>query len=147
MQNPPHGGHNMGWLIKCSKASCPERTRAWNIVDLISSHCDEEGWFLCKCGERGYVEKSFTLQEGGGETWEPFLRGIIKLGGRGTYQPFVFLVSYKPTASIDNIWFSYYKDMRHKRGGRLKLGYGPGGPPVLGERHLLLLLHHLVSKG
>jgi hypothetical protein len=31
-----------------------------------------------------------------GEVWEPFLRGAIPLGESGdTYQPFVFLISYR----------------------------------------------------
>jgi len=138
----------MGWSIKCSDATCKANTYAGNIVDLVSSHCNKDGWFLCKCGKPGYVEKSFTLQEGDGEKWEPFLRGIVKLGRRGDiYQPFVFLVSDKPTGLANDMWFSYYKDMRHKKGGRLKLGYGPGGPPVLGKRDLLRLLHHLVDIG
>jgi hypothetical protein len=42
------------------------------------------------------------------------------------------MVSYKTEGGCDDIWFSYYKDLR-KVGGRLKLGYGPGGPPVLSK--------------
>jgi hypothetical protein len=81
------------------------------------------------------------------ETWKPFLRGAITLGVRhDTYQPFVYLVSYKPDGAITDLWFSYYKDMR-PTGGRLKMGYRPGGPPVLGSQDLLILLQRLIAIG
>jgi hypothetical protein len=135
----------MGWLIKCPDTSCGNTTWAANIVDLISNHRDGNGWFLCQCGRRGFIEKSFPLQERG-EVWEPYLRGIIPLGTAGdTYQPFVFLVSYAPDGEVNDVWFSYYKDLRPA--GRLKLGYGPGGPPVLGKSTLLELLSQLVKLG
>ena len=136
----------MGWLIKCTNKKCGKETWAGNIVELITDHRDKDGWLLCECGQHGYVEKSFNLQEPG-ETWEPYLRGIIPLGNHiDTYQPFVFLVSYKPHGPTNNIWFSYYKDLRAS-GGRLKLGYGPGGPPVLGKKSLLQLLRKLRDMG
>jgi len=136
----------MGWLIKCSDEKCRKATWIGNIVDLISSHRDQTGWFLCQCGQRGYVEKSYALQEAG-EKWEPYLRGIIPLGGSGdTYQPFVFLVSNEPDELINEFWFSYYKDLRES-GGRLKLGYGPGGPPVLNKEQVLHLLRELIGIG
>jgi hypothetical protein len=73
------------------------------------------------------------------------LRGLIPLGESGdTYQPFVFLVSYEPSGKVTDIWFSYYKDLRSS-GGRLKLGYGPGGPPVLCKVKFLRLLSQLVG--
>lgn len=72
-----------------------------------------------------------------GDRWEPFLRGAIRLGASGdTYQPFVFLVSYEPAGTVTDVWFSYYKDLRDS-GCRLKLGYGPGGPPGLGAGDVL----------
>ena len=43
----------------------------------------------------------------------------------------VFLVSYEPDGIPEDVRFSYYKDTRTLPGGKLKLGYGPGGPPVL----------------
>jgi hypothetical protein len=136
----------MGWLIKCTNSRCGKETWAGNIVDLITSHRDNDGWLLCQCGQHGYIEKYFDLQEPG-ETWEPFLRGVIPLGSTGnTYQPFVFLVSYKFNGPVNDIWFSYYKDLRAS-GGRLKLGYGPGGPPVLGKKSLLQLLGQLKDIG
>jgi hypothetical protein len=134
----------MGWNIKCTDSSCGQQTWAENIVDLIENHRDSRGWFLCSCGKHGYIEKSFELQEPG-EVWEPCLRGLIPLGESGdTYQPFVFLVSYEPSGEVTDIWFSYYKDLR-SAGGRLKLGYGPGGPPVLGKASFLTLLSCLVE--
>jgi hypothetical protein len=135
----------MAWQIRCCNANCGKETWASNIVELIRSHRDKNGWFLCQCGENGYIEKNFELQEEG-ETWEPFLRGVILLGKCGdTYQPFVFLVSYKRSGPAHDVWFSYYKDLRPS--GRLKLGYGPGGPPVLGKADVLRLVSELKTIG
>ena len=136
-----------GWLIQCNNKGCNSKTWAGNIVDLIDNHTDKDGRFICgECGKYGFIEKSFELQESG-ETWEHYLRGVIRLGDtKDTYQPFVFMVSYKPNGPANDIWFSYYKDMRNN-GGRLKLGYGPGGPPVLGSEQLLSLLQRLLSLG
>jgi hypothetical protein len=134
----------MGWLIKCTDSTCGQKSWASNIVDLIAQHRDTEGWFICPCGKHGYIEKKFPMQEGG-EHWEPFLRGIIPLGeANEVYQPFVFLVSYKSTGEATDVWFSYYKDLRSS-GGRLKLGYGPGGPPVLSKSMFLSLVSRLVQ--
>ena len=134
----------MGWSINCTDTRCARQTWACNIVDLITNYRDAQGWFLCSCGKHGYVEKSFKLQEAG-EVWEPYLRGIILLGKSGdTYQPFVFLVSYESAGKITDVWFSYYKDLR-RLGGRLKLGYGPGGPPVLSKRNFLDLVSELIE--
>jgi hypothetical protein len=136
----------MGWLIKCTNIRCGKETWAGNVVDLITSHRDRDGWFLCQCGSHGYIKKSFAIQEPG-ETWEPYLRGIIPLGNPDdTYQPFIFLVSYEPNGAANSLWFSYYKDLRAS-GGRLKLGYGPGGPPVLGKESVLQLLRQLRNIG
>jgi len=135
------------WLIKCSDSRCAQQTRANNIVDLIRHHLDAKGRFVCLCGKWGYVKKRFKTQEGNYD-WEPILRGIIPLAKKeDTYQPFVFLVSYETGGEIreiKDVWFSYYKDLR-KSGGRLKLGYGPGGPPVLSKAYFLTLLSRLVQ--
>ena len=134
----------MPWLIKCADSHCGRQSRAANIVDLIAEHRDKKGWFICACGKRGYIEKRFPLQEAR-KVWKPFLRGLIPLGAVGyTYQPFVFLVSYEPAGHVTDVWFSYYKDLRGS-GGLLKLGYGPGGPPVLGKPAFLDLLSQLVQ--
>ena len=134
----------MGWSINC--ASCGKESCASNIVDLLTNHTDDDGWFLCSGGHHGYIEKSFALQEEG-DRWEPFLRGAIPLGTPGdTYQPFVFLVSYEPAGEVTDVWFSYYKDLR-ATGGRLKLGYGPGGPPVLGAADVLKLVRRMLALG
>lgn len=136
----------MGWTIKCHQDNCQEKTWAKNIVALIENYRDSEGWFLCNCGNTGYIEKSFELQEEG-EIWEPYLRGIIALGNPDdTYQPFVFIVSYEPNGNCKDVWFSYYKDLRAD-GGRLKLGYGPGGPPVLSKDAIKDLLKTLKRVG
>lgn len=135
----------MGWLIKCASSECGKKSWAYNIVDLITNHRDDKGWFICSCGKYGYIERSFALQEVG-EVWEPFLRGIIPLASpEETYQPFVFLVSYAADSEVTDVWFSYYKDLRSS-GGRLKLGYGPGGPPVLGKPAYLQLVTQLVQS-
>ena len=83
-----------------------------------------------------------------GEVWEPFLRGAVRLADdrAATYQPFVFLVSYEKDGPITDCWFSYYKDLRGS-GGSLKLGYGPGGPPVLGHGQIVDLVKTLLSMG
>ena len=152
----------MGWQIDCGNPDCQQKSWPRNIVEVITDHCDSDGMLIClHCNKpSGYVQKIFHLQEEG-ETWEPILRGIIKLGDEGdTYQPFVYLASYaqnddqeKPASilalPITDLWFSYYKDLRGHiredgRPGRLKMGYGPGGPPVLGIPHLLELMRHLL---
>jgi len=137
----------MGWSIQCKNVGCNAKTWADNIVDLIDNHTDQLGWFVCgQCGKNGFIEKKFNLQEPG-ETWEPYLRGVKRLGKSDeTYQPFVFMVSYEPTSMANDIWFSYYKDLRND-GGRLKLGYGPGGPPVLDTGQLIALLQYLLNLG
>lgn len=141
----------MAWNITCSNAEC-KGSQASNIVDLINNHRDQNGWFQCpRCQSRGYIKKSFKLQErdkkGKHEKWEPLLRGIIPLGTLGdTYQPFVFLVSYSPDEVPNDVWFSYYKDTR-PMGRRLKLGYGPGGPPVLGTEQILKLVSDMIKRG
>jgi hypothetical protein len=64
-------------------------------VDLMERYRDKEGWFRCRCGQRGYIKKSFTTQEG--PVWAPLLKGAIELGDKDdTYQPFVFLVGDQP---------------------------------------------------
>ena len=140
----------MGWNIKCTNNGNVGESYASNIVDLLDNYRDENGWFLCSCGNRGFVHKEYKLQERD-EIWEPILKGAIRLGDEGgTYQPFVFLVVYDECDvegdTIDDIWFSYYKDTRPE-GGRLKLGYGPGGPPVLGKEAISNLYSDLIGRG
>lgn len=135
----------MAYHIKCLKG-CEDTTYATNIIELLQSR-DERGFFQCACRKAcGYIERRFELQEKG-EFWEPYLRGAIALGEEGaTYQPFIYLVSYSPDGPIADLWFSYFKDTRES-GGRLKLGHGPGGPPVLSMNQLVSLLGRLVSIG
>ena len=153
----------MGWQVDCGNPNCLQPSWASNIVDLIAHFCDEDGMLICQnCRKQtGYVRKKFVLQEEG-ETWEPILRGVVRLAKpEDSYQPFVFLASYEseqeqgapPTSIIElpitDLWFSYYKDLRgHVREdgtpGRLKMGYGPGGPPVLNVPQLLDLMRHML---
>lgn len=137
----------MGFTVACSDSSCGTITWAKNIVDLIENHTNADGWFICKTCQKptGYIEKNFTLQEGEEEIWAPYLRGTIKVNDdrEAIYQPFVFLVSYQPTSPVEDYWFCYYKDMRGQPNGRLKMGHGPGGPPVLGKQNIINLLKQM----
>ncbi len=132
----------MSWLIKCSGHLTNRVTKAANIVGLLNAHRDAQDWFRCGCcGGRGYIEKCFKLQEEG-EYWNPYLLGAVRLSDNpeNTYQPFAFLVNEdSPSQAPDAVWFSYYKDLR-PHGGRLKLGYGPGGPPVVALDQLAKLI-------
>ena len=58
------------------------------------------------------------------------------------------LVSYSadPEEPPEDVWFAYYKDTR-KQGGRLKMGYGPGGPPVFSAEEVLDLVEQMVKRG
>ena len=88
----------MGWTIECGYPRCLQPSWASNIVELIGNFCDGDGLLVCPHCKKpsGYIRKEFNLQEEG-ETWEPILRGVIRLGNEGdTYQPFVFLASYQP---------------------------------------------------
>lgn len=139
----------MAWEIKCLNSECGHSTWASEIVDLLSNHRDRENRFVCeKCAGNGYIEKRFSMQEKG-ETWSPYLLGAIDLykpESDKAYHPFVFLVDYDPHKDPSNLWFSYYKDLRND-GGRLKMGYGPGGPPVLDKEHFSMLLKELGKIG
>ena len=126
----------MGYLIMCPKGCCS--LWAENVIELLK-HRDEHSLFMCPCGHNGYVEKSFNLQEKD-EHLESFLRGAISLGQAGeTYQPFVYFVSDKPDGKIDDLWFAYYYKDTRANGGRLKVGYGPGRPPVLSTNQVRVL--------
>jgi len=137
----------MAWEIRCNNPQCSP-TWASNIVDLLNNHRNNEGWFICeKCTREGYIPKEFKVQEGG-DPWTPNLRGAIRLEDdlEEPYQPFVFIVSEEPNGLANNAWFSYYKDLRSE-GGRLKLGYSPGGPPVLNSDQIITLVKKMVELG
>jgi len=135
----------MAWRVECAKDGCSARDSVDNIVTLIEQHVDADGWFKCSAGHRAYIRKSFQMQEGG-EPWKPFLRGIYKFPVLQAYEPFVFLVSDSESGPVNAVWFSYYKDLRGQ-GGRLKLGYGPGGPPVVQARDVVDLVEKLHALG
>ena len=137
----------MGWSIACL-GKREECGGGWasNIRELIEEHRDGNGWFRCECGGRGYISKAYDLQEG--DTWNPILVGAIRFNENPafdeTYFPFIFLVAYCETeAETSDIWFSYYKDTRPD--GRLKMGHGPGGPPVVSKEELRDLVARLQS--
>ncbi len=136
----------MSYDIKCCDSNCGKNTWAENIVSLINDHTHESGYFRCAaCGGRGYIDKSFTLQEEG-EIWEPYLLGVIPLGKSGdTYQPYIFLCGYSAEDKPTDAWFCYYKDMR-PTGGKLKHGHGPGGPPVLALTKVAWLVDELKAQ-
>lgn len=134
----------MATYLICTDSNC-SGTITPNIPAMLDNHLDDQGIFRCRCGAPGYMERNFKLQEDG-QTWEPFLRGAIKLANpEDTYQPFVFLCSSTPDGPIDETWFCYYKDTRKYPGGRLKMGYGPGGPPVLGNDSIVELVHRMLD--
>ncbi len=74
----------MGWSIECGYPQCLQPSWASNIVELIGNFCDGDGLLVCPHCKKtsGYIRKKFNLQEEG-ETWEPILRGVIKLGNEG----------------------------------------------------------------
>jgi hypothetical protein len=136
----------MAWWITCSDGDCNERTRARDIPDLIG-HRDAEGWFVCACGKRGYVARSFSRQEGG-DRWTSFLHGALTFCDGGVYQPYALLVSDGPDGPNETptkVQFAYYKDLRPD--GRLKSGHGPGGTPVLDIAWVRDLLGKLDALG
>ncbi len=162
----------MPFWIKCSNPKCGKETYARNITTFLKEHIYEKdrysGYIMCtECKQpTGYVEKEFNLQEteanGKKEQWHPIIRGAIKInnplkksGSRAdaqdidkaefSYQPFVYLISYEPKGKIEDYWFSYYKDTRNEKKGRLKMGYGPGGPPVISKKGILNILQKLLA--
>ena len=140
-----------GLVVRCPNPSCSKGTWVADTVALLDDYVPDGRAGLFTCGlchqQTGYVEKSFSLQEGGGAVWEPYLRGAVRLTDDrlAIYQPFVFLVSYVKDGPVSDCWFSYYKDLRPE--GRLKLGYGPGGPPVLGHGQIIDLIKTLLGLG
>ena len=123
------------WDIHCKNPQCGAVTDP-GAIDKLAHPChrDALGFFLCsKCRERGYIEKSYKTQEGG--RWKPYLLGMVgHVADPGeTYFPFAFLTSDNSKGPVKQVWFCYYKDTRP--GGRLKMGHGPGGPPVFELEH------------
>ena len=138
----------MAWPIDCEH--CGLVSIAPNIVELINHYLDDQGRIVCgHCRKSGYIEKTFELQEEDAPPWKPYLRAIVRLSDHdraNTYQPFAFLVSYAPDEDPDDVWFCYYKDTR-AQGGRLKMGHGPGGPPVVSADAVLDLVAQMVKCG
>ena len=145
----------MPWAIRCDRCDC--FTGASNIAVLIGDHRQETtGFFLCgSCSSPAYIKKEYKLQRSEAENqqqvWKPYLRGALLPRSEEYgywYQPFIFLVSYGPNDPVVSLWFCYYKDLRQE-GGTLKMGHGPGGPPVLevdDMGDLMDQIRHSVSK-
>ncbi len=137
------------WPITC--LHCEKKTQPANIVELMEHYRDPDGWIICECGERGFIEKEFKLQEEG-EIWEFRIHRVSRLvkDATGPYQPLAFWIShYPPEGPINAIWFSYYKDLRNDDDGdgRLKMGHGPGGPPVVDISAIHCLSEELKREG
>ena len=155
----------MTWYLICTDKNCEYHTKwlnAGNIVDLLDNHIDKNdsnGWFRCRCGKRGYIKRKFDLQEKS-KSWEPLFVGAVNLVPSGeeakyeSYRPFAFFVSYyddeasehKKPKKFTEIIITYYKDLRKEKNGRLKMGYGPGGPAVIDKENVFILLSKLVEN-
>ena len=140
----------MVWYIKCCDTECDKTTSAKNIVSLITKHVCENGYFRCAtCKGKGYIKKSYKQQGDDEKVWKPFLLGVITLGKcEEIYQPFIFLCSNSADSKPTYAWFCYYKRTpitKGKKKGKwnLKLGHGPGGPPVLAFSKILWLVDEL----
>jgi hypothetical protein len=135
----------MSYILNCTNPDCNKNTFAGNTIELLDK-IGKNGLFVCShCQSHAYINKEFKLIDEG--TWKPLLKGAIKLGDTDdTYHPFVYLVSYGPEDPPTDLWFCYYKDMR-KNGGTLKLGHGPGGPPVVSIKSFLYLARRLLCYG
>ena len=92
------------------------------------------------------MSPSPTLTREGGNPWQPCLKGILRPPDYedALYQPLAFLTSDTPHNPPNSVWFTYYKDMRES-GGRLKMGHGPGGPPVFGATDVIHMLGRMID--
>ncbi len=138
------------WMIQCSSEKCGEKSWPENIVDLVNNYKDAQGWIVCgACGCPGYIQKQYDVQEGG--QFQPYLKAILQPdytqeGYTEIYRPFAFLASYGPDEPLTDIWFVYYKDMR-EYDGRLKMGHGPGGPPIFFITDIVDILSKMLTRG
>ena len=139
------------WPIRCTSGECNHTTEPANIAELVNpekGYLDDQGWFVCeKCGGSGYIEKKYDTQEG--EKFIPYLKAVLRPSGYegDTYQPFAFLASNSPDEHPGSVWFVYFKDTRNRPGGRLKMGYGPGGPPYFDVDDVLEMMVQMVRAG
>ena len=121
--------------IKCK---CGTTTNGGNIVTIIEQHTDDQHRFVCEsCGGNGYVVKNLKMQDG--EKVKIYYLGVFVFAGKPGYQPFTYLCAYaqkdgKPPTKPTHVQVCYYRDLRSK-GGKLKLGHGPGAPPIISFKH------------
>lgn len=137
----------MAYDIKCR--SCGAVTWADNIVNLLKEHADSTGRFLCATCQSvdTYIYRESPLQEGQGEYWRRWIKGVIRIETGGpTYSPYIFLTAESEDGPVSGLHFNYYKDTRSQQGGRLKHGHGPGGAPVLGVTDLLTVFEYLIRN-
>jgi hypothetical protein len=141
-------GGVVAYDIHCSE--CGHTTWAGNIDELLKVNTCETGQFVCgECqSRRTSIFRSSDLQEGNGEKWDRWIKGVIQIdSGISTYRPYIFLTADSSEGEVNGLHFHYYKDTRGMPGGRLKHGHGPGGPPVLAFDHLSDIIKHLVNQG
>jgi hypothetical protein len=137
----------MPYDVECR--NCREHTWAGNIVALLSEYTDSVGRFVCSHCESTdtYIYRESALQEEG-EVWTRWIKGVIQIdSGIPTYSPYVFLTANEEDGKPSGLHFHYYKDTRRQPNGRLKHGHGPGGPPVLDNADLFVILRRLVEIG
>ena len=116
------------WRITCTH--CGKVKNPGPIDELMKHVRDRDGWIICECGERGFIDKEFKLQEEG-EIWEFRIHRVSRLvkDAQKSYQPLGFWISHYPREGpINAVWFSYYKDLRpppkglgSEEGGKLKM--------------------------
>ena len=140
---------SMKWPIECG--DCGQITLVPDIVELIDHHLDGHGRILCgHCGNPGYIGKTFEIQKNDTPYLKPYIRGIIpgpaKRDRTGTYRSLTFLASSAPDQEPQELWLSSIEDTRSE-GGRLKMGHGPGGPPVFTVEEALDLIAQMVRRG
>ena len=142
----------MSYTISCYNKSCGKSTWASNIIDLIENHTDnifgkDGGMIQCtECGKtKAYILTNYKLQEGG--HWTHYRRGVIRIPSwEDFYNPYAILTSEKLDGKIDGVMPNYYKDLRPK-GGKLKHGSGPGGPPAFGRNEMMDLIEKITNSG
>ena len=139
----------MKWPIECG--DCGQITLVPDIVELISHHLDGQGRILCgHCRNPGYIQKTFEIQKNDTPHLKPYIRVIIpgpaKRDRTGTYRSLTFLASSAPDQEPQELWLSSIEDTRSD-GGRLKMGHGPGGPPVFTTEEVIDLVAQMVRCG
>jgi hypothetical protein len=137
----------MAFRIQCLK--CDTDTWAGNIVDLIDTHTDARGRFVCaRCGETETYVAQITgrWEQEPGVAWERCLKGVIRVTADSpSFTPYVFLTADAPEGEVSDLRLSYYREIGPK--GRRVDGPGPGSAPALTLDELRQLLVKLGAFG